>query len=192
MGGSYSDKYDMVTVQELQQWPPGDRHLWLCFHPHRSNTCNIFTTDNKIDWRTTQCYCPNLVVLAWTRDDLWHGQAWIWRTHTHTDTHRQTDTGNNNTRRPKLASGKNNVNSTIHLTTLIIFLFSNFGPIWQSNAILLVWWTRSSILYQCLVMQPGLLVSGSIVQRIYLGKVKSYWLHFSSSKLYKTKFDTWT
>ena len=127
--------------------------------------------------------------------NAWWFMAWtssgLTDIHTHTDTHRQTDTGNDYTRRPKLVSGKNNVNSTIRLTTLIILIFSNFGPIWQGNAILLVWWTRSSILYQCLVMQPGLLVSGSIVQRIYLGKVKSYWLHFSSSKLYKTKFDTW-
>ena len=48
-------------------------------------------------------FCPNLVVLAWTRRDLWRGQARGWRTHTQTDTH----TGNDNTRRPKLASGKN-------------------------------------------------------------------------------------
>ena len=32
-------------------------------------------------------FCPNLVVLAWTRRDLWHGQARGWRTHTQTDTH---------------------------------------------------------------------------------------------------------
>ena len=52
----------------------------------------------------TKLFCtfwPNLVVLAWTRGDLWRGQARGWRTHT------QTDAGNNNTRRPKLASGKN-------------------------------------------------------------------------------------
>ena len=43
------------------------------------------------------------MVLAWTRDDLWHGQARGWRTHT--QTHRQINEGNDNTRRPKLASG---------------------------------------------------------------------------------------
>ena len=32
-------------------------------------------------------FCPNLVVLAWTRRDLWRGQARGWRTHTQTDTH---------------------------------------------------------------------------------------------------------
>ena len=32
-------------------------------------------------------FCPNLVVLAWTRGDLWRGQARGWRTHTQTDTH---------------------------------------------------------------------------------------------------------
>ena len=47
---------------------------------------------------------PNLVILAWTVDELSHGQAHDWRTHTHTQTH--THAGNDNTRRPKLALGK--------------------------------------------------------------------------------------
>ena len=46
---------------------------------------------------------PNLVILAWTVDELLHGQADDWRTDTRTHTH----AGNDNTRRPKLASGKN-------------------------------------------------------------------------------------
>ena len=50
-------------------------------------------------------YGPNLVILAWTDDELSCGQAEGWRTRT--DTHTQTDAGNDNTRRPKLASGKN-------------------------------------------------------------------------------------
>ena len=86
---------------------------------------------------------------------------------------------------------ENNVNSKIHQTIFMILIFSPFGTICQGTAILLVWGTRSSILYHCLVMQPGLLVSGSIVQRIYLGKVKSYWLHFLSSWWYETQFETW-
>ena len=48
---------------------------------------------------------PNLVILAETGDALSRGQALDWRTDGHT--HRQTDAGNDNTRRPKLASGKN-------------------------------------------------------------------------------------
>ena len=48
---------------------------------------------------------PNLVILAETGDELSRGQARDWRTDGHT--HRQTDAGNDNTRRPKLASGKN-------------------------------------------------------------------------------------
>ena len=48
---------------------------------------------------------PNLVILAWTADELLHGQADDWRTDTRTHTH--THAGNDNTRRPKLASGKN-------------------------------------------------------------------------------------
>ena len=50
-------------------------------------------------------YGPNLVILAWTGDELLRGQASDYRTHGQTDT--QTDAGNDNTRRPKLASGKN-------------------------------------------------------------------------------------
>ena len=49
--------------------------------------------------------CPNLVILAETGDELSRGQVRDWRTDGHT--HRQTDAGNDNTRRPKLASGKN-------------------------------------------------------------------------------------
>ena len=49
-------------------------------------------------------YGPNLVILAWTGDELLCGQASDYRTHGRTDT--QTDAGNDNTRRPKLASGK--------------------------------------------------------------------------------------
>ena len=50
-------------------------------------------------------YGPNLVILAWTGDELSRGQASDYRTNGRTDT--QTDAGNDNTRRPKLASGKN-------------------------------------------------------------------------------------
>ena len=49
-------------------------------------------------------YGPNLVILAWTGDESSRGQASDYRTHGRTDT--QTDAGNDNTRRPKLASGK--------------------------------------------------------------------------------------
>ena len=49
-------------------------------------------------------YGPNLVILAWTGDELSRGQTW-WRTDWRTDG--RTDAGNDNTRRPILASGKN-------------------------------------------------------------------------------------
>ena len=52
-------------------------------------------------------YGPNLVILAWTGDELSRGQSSDYRTHGRTDT--QTDAGNDNTRRPKLASGKNSL-----------------------------------------------------------------------------------
>ena len=48
---------------------------------------------------------PNLVILAWTGPELSRGQASDWHTDWHT--HRHTDAGNDNTRRPNLASGKN-------------------------------------------------------------------------------------
>ena len=50
----------------------------------------------------TKVFCfsgPHLMILAWTGDELSCGQASDWYTHT--------DTGNDNTQRPKLASGKN-------------------------------------------------------------------------------------
>ena len=52
-------------------------------------------------------YGPNLVIPAWTGDELSRGQARDYRTHRRTDgrTHSQTDASNDNTRRPKLASG---------------------------------------------------------------------------------------
>ena len=51
---------------------------------------------------------PNLAILAWTGPELSRGQASDWRTdwHTHTRTHPHTDADDDNTRRPKLASGK--------------------------------------------------------------------------------------
>ena len=54
-------------------------------------------------------YGPNFVILAWTGDELLCGQASAYRTHRRTDgrTDGHTDAGNDNTRRPKLASGKN-------------------------------------------------------------------------------------
>ena len=50
-------------------------------------------------------YGPNLVILAETGHELSRGQAPDWRTDG--QTHTQTDAGNDNTRRPILASGKN-------------------------------------------------------------------------------------
>ena len=50
-------------------------------------------------------YGLNLVILARTGDELSRRQACGY--HTHRRTQRQTDAGNDNTRRPKLASGKN-------------------------------------------------------------------------------------
>ena len=62
-------------------------------------------------------YGPNLVILAWTGDELSRGQASDYRTHGRTDT--QTDAGNDNTRRPKLASGKNVFYLPLYLNFLV-------------------------------------------------------------------------
>ena len=48
-------------------------------------------------------YDPISVILAWTGDELSRGQTW-WQTDGLTDG--RTDEGNDNTRRPELASGK--------------------------------------------------------------------------------------
>ena len=50
---------------------------------------------------------PNLAILAWTGPELSRGQASDWHRQTDRQTHTHTDAGNDNTRRPKLASGKN-------------------------------------------------------------------------------------
>ena len=60
-------------------------------------------------------YGPNLVILAWTGDELSHGQTW-WRTDGLTDG--RTDAGNDNTWRPKLASGKN---TWVHVLSDLLF-----------------------------------------------------------------------
>ena len=48
-------------------------------------------------------FCPHLEALAWRSYRM--GEPRV-HTHTHTDTHIQTDAGNDNARKPKLASGK--------------------------------------------------------------------------------------
>ena len=50
-------------------------------------------------------YEPNLVILPWRDDELWCRQTRGWCTHPRT--HTQTDAGNDNTRRPQVALGKN-------------------------------------------------------------------------------------
>ena len=55
-------------------------------------------------------YGLNLVILAEMGHELSRGQTYDWHTDRHT--HTQTDAGNDNTRRPKLASGKNTMHQT--------------------------------------------------------------------------------
>ena len=71
-------------------------------------------------------YGPNLVILAETGHELSRGQARDWRTDGHT--HRQTDAGNDNTRRPILASG----NKTQRLRDKLKFFKCELSP-WDEN-----------------------------------------------------------
>ena len=63
-------------------------------------------------------YGPTLVILAGTGHELPRGQAHDWRTDGHT--HTQTDVGNDSTRRPILASGKNVQSSRLFKSIPII------------------------------------------------------------------------
>ena len=74
---------------------------------------------------------PNLVILAKTVDDLSHGQTRDWRTHGHTHTH--THVGNDNTRRPKLASGKNDTEDHERYRCKPIFDILIASPIWNTT-----------------------------------------------------------
>ena len=70
-------------------------------------------------------YGPDLVILARTGDELSRGQACGYRTHRRT--HRQTDAGNDNTRRPKLASGKNYFYDNILIHWSLVEYFHSFA-----------------------------------------------------------------
>ena len=79
-------------------------------------------------------YAPNLVILAWTGDELSRWQTW-WRTDGRTDG--RTDAGNDNTRRPILASGKKCLTKHLPLRNMHIICallcFSGFAPINFTN-----------------------------------------------------------
>ena len=96
---------------------------------------------------------PNLVILAWMRDELSCGQASDW--YTHTRTYRPTDAGDDNTRRPKLASGKNSSNISI-ATTPLQFLLR--GGIFFPPSPTQVWYpSRHTYLSPCMqtISKPG-------------------------------------
>ena len=73
----------------------------------------------------------NLVIPAWTGDELWRGQARGWRTHTRT--HGQTDAGNDNTRRPRLASDKNENDRSKNPTTKPFWWWNQNNPASQGQ-----------------------------------------------------------
>ena len=83
---------------------------------------------------------PNLVILAWVVDELLHGQADDWRTDTRTHTH--THTGNDNTRRPKLASGKKHLKSPyakLEIFFICLNIFNDNLTSNRTNRIILDW-----------------------------------------------------
>ena len=66
-------------------------------------------------------YGPNLVILVDTGHELSRGQARDWRTDGRT--HTQTDAGNDKTRRPILASGKNTSSQVVTKRHITIVFF---------------------------------------------------------------------
>ena len=122
--------YDFVLSRSTN--PQNNRHLnhtkihsWAKFGDSNLNGWKVIEwTSSKFDFQVkfdlegqgrpppkmmgivNKVFCisdPNLVILAWTVNELSCGQPSDW--YTHTDRH--TDTGDDNTRRPKLASGQN-------------------------------------------------------------------------------------
>ena len=69
---------------------------------------------------------PNLAILASTGPELSRGQASDWRTDWHTHWHTHIDAGDDNTRRPKLASGKNYKNEYKKIKSDIIPPFLHY------------------------------------------------------------------
>ena len=95
-----------VSARTSSKW--GKFWLWSLIWPWRSGSITPKTIG--ILTKVFYIYGTNLVILAWTGDELSRGQASDWCTHRRK--HRQTDAGNDNTRRPKLASGKNGLMNT--------------------------------------------------------------------------------
>ena len=91
-----------VIARTSTKW--GKFWLWSWIWPWRSRSITPKTIG--ILTKVFYTYVPNMVIIAWTGDELTRAQtrdSWL----PHTQTHKQIDGGNGNTRRPKLASGKN-------------------------------------------------------------------------------------
>ena len=112
---------DEVSCRQAQNGVTFDFVVKFDLEGHGQSTPKTIGTLTKVLYT----YGPNLVILAWTGDELSRGQASAYRTHRRTDertdgrTHRQTDAGNDNTRRPKLASGKKMYSMSIAFHTLM-------------------------------------------------------------------------
>ena len=94
----------------------------------------------------TKVFCifgPNLAILAWTGPQLSRGQASDWHTDRQTDrqTHTHTDAGNDNTRRPKLASGKNlNIHKIMSDFVILYGAYcEHFGENWPNLQYTVLW-----------------------------------------------------
>ena len=75
------------------------------------------------------------MILAWTVDELSLGQAHDWRTHRHTHTH----AGNDNTRRPKLASGNKNSKAATSSSCLPLLIIDN-SFCFETSILKILWW----------------------------------------------------
>ena len=127
------------------------------------------------------------MILAWTGDELSRGQALDWCTHRRT--HRQTDAGNDNTRRPKLDSGKNDQTktATIWVTnwhsyiSSIITTESNWcltKNVWEPKPAF-IWWSFFILIYQVLLI--------SIFRRCCLNPSGA--IDFSRSMFFSHRYD---
>ena len=110
------EKFSSETIRVSQRWL---LYLlwWLCFYSG-GHTRLIWTSELnltlKVNHPQINRYLNQGVWYLWSKFGDPNLNRWwvimqisLWLTHTYTDTHMDTHAGNDNTQRPKLASGKN-------------------------------------------------------------------------------------
>ena len=92
-----------MSSSPMSEQPGRSRHMHYKYNNNNNNNNTSKTTTilTKVFYNSG----PNLVTLAWMGHKLSRGEAKGW--HTNGQSHTQTDAGDDNTRRPQLASVKN-------------------------------------------------------------------------------------